>query len=65
MSQTALVMCIYFFIKLQNSVEVDATYSLPSDQAVNATYLASSLITTRMLPQIIERHVTKPEMNNL
>ena len=44
MSQTALVLCIHFFIKLQNSVEVDATYSLPSDPAVNATYLASSLI---------------------
>ena len=44
MSQTALVMCIHFFIQLQNSVVVDATYSLPSDSAINATYLASSLI---------------------
>ena len=44
MSQTALVMYIHFFIKLQNSVEVDATYSLLSDPAVNASYLWSFLI---------------------
>ena len=30
-------MFIYFFTRLQNATEMDATYLLPPDPAVNAT----------------------------
>ena len=34
MSQTVLLICIYFFTRLQNATEVDATYSLLPDPVV-------------------------------
>ena len=37
MSQTVLVMCSHFLTTLQNTTEMDVTYSLQSDPAVNAT----------------------------
>ena len=34
MSQTVLLICIYFFTRLQNATEVDATCSLLPDPVV-------------------------------
>ena len=31
MSQTVLVICIYFFTRLQSATDIDATCSLPPD----------------------------------
>ena len=39
MSQTGLVMCIHFFTRLQKAAELDVTYSLPPDLAVNLMLL--------------------------
>ena len=39
LSPTGVVMCIHFFIRLQNAAELDATYSLPPDLAVNLMLL--------------------------
>ena len=59
MSQTVAVISIYFF-KLQNSTEVDETCSLPPDPV--AATLCYQLLTTRILPWIIEGRIRKPEM---
>ena len=58
------MVCIYFFTRLQNATEVDATCLLPPDPVVG--YLSTwchQLLTTRILTWILEGRVTKPKIN--
>ena len=38
-----IIQAIYFFTRLQNTTEIDATFSLPSDPVI-ASYLTPSII---------------------